>query len=986
MSITNFRSNISEIISIKSLILGTYCDVWLSALTVGMRCRNIRREKNKRPSGRVYGGQEEVLMLRETTVKNGRLRGLPGADPRVTVYKGVPFAAPPVGENRWRAPQPCADWEGVKEAYEFAPISYQDTPGLGTDIYCREWHVDPEHPISEDCLYLNIWTPAKSIDEKLPVLVWYFGGGFQWGYTSEMEFDGEKLARRGIVVVGVAYRLNVFGFLAHPEITAEAPAAPGNFGLLDQKAGLRWVYDNIAAFGGDPERITISGQSAGGGSVMQQLAHDGNRDIIKGAAIFSGMIKNPDEKSDIFKPLTLDKAEERGSDFFGFLGVSSLKEARALSSKEVFSKYNAYVKDHPRMFPICDGKFCTEDPMDKFMRGGSAPVPVLSGNTSDEFTRNGENMVEQSVKTAFLSAKANGSAQHYYYYRFDPDIPGDDRPGTFHSVDLWYFFESIHKENRPLKGRHFELARQMCDYYANFIRTGDPNGEGWCGEPLPKWTEYTAETKAEMVFEGRGAVPGKEGGIRLGNTGKKQAVNPYLPSWECIPDGEPYVFGDRVYVYGSHDRWQGETFCVNDYVCWSAPVNDLGNWRYEGVSYKKTQDPENTDGKMVLFAPDVTKGPDGRYYLFYVLDGRGHVSVAVCDRPQGPFSFLGNVHYPDGTKLGTREGDEPQFDPGVLTEGDRTYLYTGFCGQGDKSRHGAMFTVLGPDMLTILEGPKFVAPGNCYSKGTGFEGHAFFEAPSIRKKDGIYYFIYSSEVMHELCYATSENPGGPFEYGGVIVSNSDVGIDSYKPAGKVMASGANNHGSMEKIGEDWYIFYHRHTNNTWYSRQGCAEKLRFDGKKIIQAEITSCGLNNGPLCDKGEYPSYIACHLFKEDQPLYVTKGFARVARDGHDEDPEVAYITDISGDTTVGFKYFDMKRVTGLKIFTRGYFHNGKIEVRTAWDGEPVTSSEIRCGHVWTENICRFPAVTGVLPLYITFRGNGTCSFRSFELLHDEV
>ncbi|MBR1439883.1 MAG: family 43 glycosylhydrolase, partial [Lachnospiraceae bacterium] len=260
-----------------------------------------------------------------------------------------------------------------------------------------------------------------------------------------------------------------------------------------------------------------------------------------------------------------------------------------------------------------------------------------------------------------------------------------------------------------------------------------------------------------MVFDGRGAVPGKQGGIRLGITGRKQAVNPYLPSWEYIPDGEPYVFGDRVYVYGSHDRWEGETFCLNDYVCWSAPVSDLGNWHYEGVIFPKLDDPENGEGNMCLYAPDVTVGPDGKYYLFYVLDGRCIVSVAVSDRPAGPFKFIGHVHYQDGTKLGLREGDEPQFDPGVLTEGDKTYLYTGFCGQGDKTRHGAMFTVLGPDMLTILEEPKFVAPGNCYSQGTGFEGHAFFEAPSIRKKDGKYFFIYSSEVMHELCYALSDH-------------------------------------------------------------------------------------------------------------------------------------------------------------------------------------------------------------------------------------
>ena len=280
---------------------------------------------------------------------------------------------------------------------------------------------------------------------------------------------------------------------------------------------------------------------------------------------------------------------------------------------------------------------------------------------------------------------------------------------------------------------------------------------------------------------------------------KKQAFNPYLPSWEYIPDGEPYVFDGRVYVYGSHDRFRGHAYCLNDYVCWSAPEDDLGNWRYEGVIYKKTQDPLNPDGHMCLYAPDVTVGPDGRYYLYYVLDKVPVVSVAVCDTPAGAYEFYGYVHYQDGVRLGEKEGDEPQFDPGVMTEGDKTWLYTGFCAIGDTSRTGPMGTVLGPDMLTILEGPVNIAPSQPYSKGSSFEGHEFFEAPSIRKKGDTYYFIYSSIAMHELCYATSRHPMKDFVYGGVIVSNNDMHIDSYKPAGKPMCYGGNNHGSIVKM-------------------------------------------------------------------------------------------------------------------------------------------------------------------------------------------
>ena len=302
-------------------------------------------------------------MLRETTVENGKVKGLPGNDPRITVFKGIPFAAPPVGENRWRAPQPCKDWEGTLEAFGFGPISMQDTPGIGDDlVYNREWHVDPDIPKSEDCLYLNVWTPAKKAKEKLPVLVWIFGGGFQWGYTAEMEFNGEALAERGIIVVSIAYRLGCFGFMAHPEITGEAPDAPSNFGLLDQKAGLAWVKRNIAAFGGDPDRITIAGQSAGGASVQHQLSCMDNKDIIKAAAIFSGIIRLKDADADIFNPLTLSQAENLGKEFFESLGVKDLAEARKLTDKEILDGYNKFVGNHRRMFPIVDGHFSLGDP------------------------------------------------------------------------------------------------------------------------------------------------------------------------------------------------------------------------------------------------------------------------------------------------------------------------------------------------------------------------------------------------------------------------------------------------------------------------------------------------------------------------------------------------------------------------------------------------------------------------------------------------
>lgn len=465
---------------------------------------------------------------------------------------------------------------------------------------------------------------------------------------------------------------------------------------------------------------------------------------------------------------------------------------------------------------------------------------------------------------------------------------------------------------------------------------------------------------------------------------KKQAYNPYLPSWEYIPDGEPYVFGDRVYVYGSHDYFNGYVFCMGDYICWSAPVDDLGNWRYEGVIYPKTSDPFNPDGHMCLYAPDVTQGPDGRYYLYYVLDKVNVVSVAVCDTPAGRYEFLGYVHYADGTRLGDREGDEPQFDPGVLTEGDKTYLYTGFCGRKDTSRHGAMVTVLGSDMLTVIKEPEFVVPGSCYSEGTGFEGHAFFEASSIRRIGDKYCFVYSSEVMHELCYALSDKPTEGFEYGGVIVSNCDLGIDTYKPADMPMAYGGNNHGSIIKIGDEWYIFYHRHTNGTNFSRQECAERIEVDeiSGSIRQAEMTSCGLNGGPLEARGEHPAYIVCNLRRENYTTKYVGGdkFAKVVQDGSDGDENVGYLANIQDGTTAGFKYFDCKSISKISIYTRAYAH-GTFEFKTAWDGEVLASIRIDSSNIWEKRSADIALPDGVNAIYITYRGSGNVHLKSFEL-----
>lgn len=486
-------------------------------------------------------------MIRVAKTENGMVKGLPAADPRITAFKGIPFAAPPVGENRWRAPQPCENWEGVRECFAFAPISMQDTPGLGTDIYCREWHVDPEIEMGEDCLYLNVWTNAKSIDDKLPVFVWFFGGGLQWGYPSEMEFDGERIARRDIVVVTVNYRINIFGFMAHPELSKNQPEAPTNFGNLDQQAGVKWVKRNIAAFGGDPDNITIAGQSAGGGSVLTQLSCPANEGLFQKAIIMSGMIRSPYKDSFITAPPNLAFAEKNGEDFFAFVGAKDLKEARSMDPYYLREKYAEYRESHPWFMTVQDDVICCGDPIRMIAQNKHVNVPIMAGNTLDEFPNcvaakdeaelservkalfgeeRGETFlsfdeskvkmddghyapvsgIECTIKGSYLESENSGNKHKNYYYCFDATIPGWDNPGTFHSVDLWFFFETLAKCWRPFKGDHYDLARLMCNYMSNFIKTGNPNGKDADGTMMPTWNPYTKADPCSMIFQTKGVA------------------------------------------------------------------------------------------------------------------------------------------------------------------------------------------------------------------------------------------------------------------------------------------------------------------------------------------------------------------------------------------------------------------------------------------------------------------------------------------------
>ncbi|MEY2195599.1 family 43 glycosylhydrolase [Neobacillus sp. BF23-41] len=478
---------------------------------------------------------------------------------------------------------------------------------------------------------------------------------------------------------------------------------------------------------------------------------------------------------------------------------------------------------------------------------------------------------------------------------------------------------------------------------------------------------------------------------------KLQALNPYLPSYEYIPDGEPYVFGDRLYVYGSHDKFNGMFYCENDYVCWSAPVDDLSNWRYEGVIYKKVQDPMGKTDNRLLFAPDVQPGPDGRYYLYYAFDFLGVMSVAVCDSPAGKYEFYGHVHYKDGTLLGAQEDEGFQFDPGVLVDDDgKVYLYSGFCPQNfpwdqlgleDQTIKGGMVIELEADMITVKEGPKYIFPDKGRGLGTDFEGHEFFEASSIRKIGDTYYFVYSSFNGHELCYATSKSPIGGFRYGGTIISNGDIYLDGRKDDEALNYTG-NNHGSIVEINGKWFVFYHRQTNKHQFSRQACAEEIQIESDgSIKQVEMTSCGLNSGPLIGKGEYPAYIACNLMSrsgavryefgyvidESHPYFTQQG-------GDREDNPNQYIANMTAGAIAGFKYFDIKEVSKISVKVRGT-GKGELQVSTTTSGEEVARIPISPEEDWLMYTAPMKINDGVNALYFTYQGDGAIDLYSFTI-----
>ena len=479
-----------------------------------------------------------------------------------------------------------------------------------------------------------------------------------------------------------------------------------------------------------------------------------------------------------------------------------------------------------------------------------------------------------------------------------------------------------------------------------------------------------------------------------------QALNPYLPSYEYVPDGEPHIFNNRLYVYGSHDRFNGKDFCLNDYVCWSAPLDDLGNWKYEGIIYHRNDDPRNSNSKSVLNAPDVVQGPDGRYYLYYVLSMLTVVSVAVSDRPEGPFEFYGYVRNRDGSLYGENQGEVYNFDPGVFVDDDgKIYLYTGFSpDEGFLKKvmsyrklnlDGAFGMELEPDMLTIKRKPELIVPGPLHARYNDYKEHPFYEASSMRKIRGKYYFIYSSLLSHELCYAIADSPLGQFRYGGILISNGDIG---YHGNTKALNYTGNTHGSMVCIADQWYIFYHRQTNQQKCCRQGCAEKIYIneDGS-IDQVEMTSCGLNDGPLKGSGYYEARIACNLSSQEGTFPYLKRHEKDKKNLHPyftqsgtdrNDNPNQYIANMTDGSWAGFKYFELNRPEQVAVSVKGT-GIGEFKVFSDINEECIGTVAVSPSDGWmVYTIDMIRNLEGKKALYFKYQGTGYIDFKGFEII----
>ena len=503
---------------------------------------------------------------------------------------------------------------------------------------------------------------------------------------------------------------------------------------------------------------------------------------------------------------------------------------------------------------------------------------------------------------------------------------------------------------------------------------------------------------------------------------KKQVYNPFLPLNVYVPDGEPHVFGDRLYLFGSHDQEGGDTFCMLAYEIWSAPLDDLSDWSSKGSNYSAKCDPLSEPTKRpYLYAPDCVQGNDGKFYLYYCLSGEkgaggyhGPVGVAVCDTPDGKYRFHGHVRFPDGTLC----RKFVPFDPAVINDGGVIRLYYGTWYPYEEAGRfrrrklremqaqmfgksvseiraekggvmGAVCCELEDDMLTVKRGPARILPsktkGTPYrskyyprgKEGHVFFGHGFFEGASIRKINGIYYFIYSSVNNHELCYATSRFPDRDFTYRGTIVSNGDVGYMGRREKDRLNHT-ATTHGSIEQAGGQWYVFYHRQTHGSDYSRQACAEPIEIaaDGS-ISQVEITSCGLNGGALSGDGEYPAAICCNLTNGKMPHGGNASFSGIPMITHGDGER--FLTGLTAGVKVAYKYFRLTEVSRFAVTARGsgtlcVFFDGRLEGEIEIDSEAWREYPCRVGHGGEKSAVTLEIAAGRLEI-LSLRLDSSCS-----------
>ena len=442
------------------------------------------------------------------TVEGGQIQGVPADIAGVTVFRGIPYAAPPIGDLRWKAPQPVVPWEGVRVCDTFGHPPFQAAHYPGG--YTTEWGYGAEAPYSEDCLYLNVWTtePGK-VDAKLPVALWVFGGGLREGWSSEPEFDGQEFAAKDVVLVSFNYRVGPFGFFAHPELSAEDPEhATGNWGTLDQIQALKWVKANIAQFGGDPDNVMLFGQSAGGRSTKFLSASPLTKGLFNKAIIMSASgFSDPRKPAEPIYPgmrmqqhITLAEAEQSIKEVCDWAGLTDLQKLRRAGTETIYAMgtlYNSATGKHSPLTampiaPYIDGYVLTESFDDACVDGSLADVPYMIGFTLNDAGDMAPGIID-------FCQNRNETGNKAWAYQFARPLPTDGRPnvlqGAFHSSDLWFVFKSLKNCWRPWAQGDWDLSEKMNTAWVNFAKYGDPNGkDGGAWEPC------TAEKPEFMVF------------------------------------------------------------------------------------------------------------------------------------------------------------------------------------------------------------------------------------------------------------------------------------------------------------------------------------------------------------------------------------------------------------------------------------------------------------------------------------------------------